>query len=130
MRKREWKQAPPGKGRGRPKKAPEDLSAKYRLKLEGEERVKEMRLAGMMKAEAQEAERKENTKRRKAETENEKDEVQRRKHGGQGPGGTCTAQQTTREEDKRQFKGTLQHTRGLPAAGRGREVRKVQGLII
>ena len=47
MRKREWKQASTGKARGRPKKAPEDLSAKYRMRLEREERVKERVLTGM-----------------------------------------------------------------------------------
>ena len=71
MRKREWKKAPSGKARGRPKKAPEELSAKYRLKLEGEERVKERGLAGMTKVQAQEAERKEIDKRIKAETKKE-----------------------------------------------------------
>ena len=38
--KREWKQAPSGTARGQPKKAPEELCAKYRMHLEGEERVK------------------------------------------------------------------------------------------
>ena len=104
---------------------PEELNAKYRMELEGEEMVTERRLAGMTKAEAQEAERRENAKRRNASTKKEKDEVQRRKHGGQVLGDA--AQQTTREEDKRQFKSTLQplcHKRGLPAAERGKKVKK------
>ena len=46
VRKRELEEAPSGKVRGRPKKAPEELSEKYRPKLEGEERVKERRLRG------------------------------------------------------------------------------------
>ena len=62
VRKREWKEAPSGKAQGRPKKAPEDLSAQYRLKLEGGERVKARILAGMSKGQAQETERKENSK--------------------------------------------------------------------
>ena len=73
------------------------------------------------------AERKESSKMRKAEKKKEKDEVQLRKHGGQGLGGA--ARQTTREEDARQFRGTLQpHKRGLPAAGRGTPVKKGKGL--
>ena len=47
--------------------------------------------------------------------------------GSLGLGGT--ARQTTREEDARQFKGTLQpHKKGLPAAGRWKPVRKGKGL--
>ena len=72
----------------RPKKAPEDLSAKYRMRLEGEERVKGRRMAGMTKARAQDPERIANDKRRKAAAQKEKDEVQRREHGGRGLGGT------------------------------------------
>ena len=84
-------------------------------------------LAGMSKGQAQETERKENSKRRNAEKKKEKDEVQLRKHGGQGLRGA--ARQTTREEDARQFRGTLQpRKRGLPAAGRGKQVRKGKGL--
>ena len=64
--------------------APEDLSMTYRLKIEGEERVKERILAGMTKEQAQEAERNENSKRRKAEKKKDKDEVEFRKHRGQG----------------------------------------------
>ena len=122
-----WKGVPSGKARGRPRKAPEDLSATYRLKLEGAERLKARILAGMKKGQAQEAERKASTKRRKAEKKKEKNEIQLRKHGGQGLGGA--ARQTTREEDARQFRGTLQPSkRGLPAAGRGKSGKKGKGL--
>ena len=103
--------------RGRPKKAPEDLSARYRLKLEGEDRVKARILAGMSNEQAQETERHENCKRRNSEKKKEKDEVQLREHGGKGLQGA--ARQTTREEDARQFRGVLQpRKRGLPVAGR------------
>ena len=123
MRKREWKGVPSGKTRGRPKKAPEDLSVTYRLKLEGEDRVNARILAGMAKAQAQEAERNENSKRRKVGKKKEKNEVELRRHGGQGL--LSAAQQTTKEEDERQFRGTLQpREKGLPAAGRGKQVKK------
>ena len=61
-------------------------------------------LAGMTKAQAQEAERNGNSKRRKAEKKKEKDEVELRRHGGQGLMGA--ARRTTKEEDERQFRGT------------------------
>ena len=90
--------------------------------------MKERILAGMTKEQAQEAERNENSKRRKAEKKKEKDQVELRKHGGQGLQGA--ARQTTKEEDERQFRGTLQpRKKGLTAAGRGKQVKKRKGLI-
>ena len=67
VRKREWKGVPSGKARGRPKMAPEDLSVTYRLKLEGEDMVNARILEVMTKAQAKEAERDKNRKRRDAE---------------------------------------------------------------
>lgn len=62
------------------------------------------------------------------EKKKEKDEVELRKHGGQGLQGA--ARQTTKEEDERQFRGTLQpRKKGLTAAGRGKQVKKRKGLI-
>ena len=99
VRRREWKQAPTGKARGRPKKALEDLSAKYRMRLEGEERVRERVLAGMTREEAQETVRKESAKQRKAAVRLDKDRVQHRQHG-QGRDGV--AMRTTREGQERE----------------------------
>ena len=126
VRRREWKKAPTGKARGRPKKALEDLSAKYRMRLEGEERVRERVLAGMTREEAQKTVRKESAKQRKAAVRLDKDRVQHRQHG-QGLDGV--AMRTTREENERQYGQALRpHKRGLPAAGKGRKVKKVTGL--
>ena len=113
--------------RGRPKMAPEDLSVTYRLKLEGEDRVKARILAGMTKAKAKETEREENREKRNAEKKREKDAVELRRHGGKGLRGA--ARHTTREEDERQFRGTLRpRKQGLPAAGRGKKAKKGRGL--
>ena len=124
--KREWKQAPTGKARGRPKKALEDLSAKYRMRLEGEERVRERVLAGMAREEAHEAVRKASAKQRKAAARQDKDRVQHRQHG-RGLDGVAT--RTTREENESQYGQALRpHKRGLPAAGKGRKGKKGKGL--
>ena len=126
VRRREWKQAPTGKARGRPKKALEDLSAKYRMRLEGEERVRERVLAGMTREGAQEAVRKASAKQRKAAARHDKDRVQHRQHG-RGLDGVAT--RTTREENESQYGQALRpHKRGLPAAGKERKVKKVTGL--
>ena len=105
VRRREWKGVPSGKARGRPKMAPEDLSVTYRLKLEGEDRMKARIIAGMTKAQAKETERDENRERTNTEKKKEKDEVELRRHGGEGLRGA--ARLTTREEDERQFRSTL-----------------------
>ena len=119
VRKREWKQAPTGKARGRPKKALEDLSAKYRMRLEGEERVRERVLAGMTREKAKETERKASAKQRKVAARQDRDRVQYRQHG-QGLDGVAT--RTTREENESQYGRALRpHKRGLPAAGEGRK---------
>ena len=94
--KREWRQAPTGKPRGRPKKAHEDLIAKCRMRLEGEEWVKERVLAGMTWEEVKAAEREPNIKprQRKVASRQDRDGVLRRQHG-QGLDGVVT--RTTRK---------------------------------
>ena len=95
--------AGPGKPRGRPKKAHEDLIAKCRMRLEGEEWVKERVLAGMTWEEVKAAEREPNIKprQRKVASQQDRDGVLRRQHG-QGLDGVVT--RTTRKENERQSK--------------------------
>ena len=91
--------------------------------------MKERILAGMTKEPAREAERNENSKRRNAEKKKENDEVELRKHRGQRLQGAARQTRTTKEGDVRQFRDTLQpRKRGLPAAGRGKQVKKGKGL--
>ena len=96
------------------------------MRLEGEEQVMERVLAGMTQETANETERKGSAKQRKAAAQQDKDRVQYRQHG-QGLDGVVT--RTTREEDERQYRQTLQpHKRGLPAAGKWRKGKKGKGL--
>ena len=50
-------------------------------------------------------------------------------HGGQGLLSAARQTMATKEEDERQFRGTLQpRKKGLPAAERGKQVKKRKGL--